>query len=257
MEDTVIVTKHGRVAGVALNRVSAYNAFDLDMITRLAGHLNAISSDPGVEAVVLSGRGRAFCAGGDLKWASGFAAGPGAAFHALAAQLHLAVVEIRRMKKPVAAAIGGIAAGAGFSLALACDFRVMESSAVLLQAYTSHGLSIDGGGTFMLPRIAGLARSLEIAAFDEPISSAKAQQWGLATRVVEDGKSFDEAQALVCRILEKSVNSFAWSKRLMNDSFTTPLETQLEMERQGLSACAEHPDGQRGLAAFLKKRGKG
>ena len=91
------------------------------------------------------------------------------------------------MNKPVVAAINGVAAGGGFSLALACDFRVMEKSAVLRQAYTSNGLCIDGGGTFTLPRLVGYARALEIAAFDEPISSDQALSCGLVTKVVEDG----------------------------------------------------------------------
>ena len=113
------------------------------------GHqLTGLAADDRVRGVVLTGRGNAFCAGGDLKWALNHSRGPGAAFHLLAPQFHLAVLEIRRMKKPVVAAVNGVAAGGGFSLALACDFRVMDESAVLNQAYTSAGLCIDGGGTF-------------------------------------------------------------------------------------------------------------
>jgi 2-(1,2-epoxy-1,2-dihydrophenyl)acetyl-CoA isomerase len=172
----------------------------------------------------------------------------------LAAQFHLAILEIRRMKKPVVAAINGVAAGGGFSLALACDFRVMDPSAVLNQAYTSAGLCIDGGGTFTLPRLVGYARALEIAAFDQPISSSRALDWGLVTNVAADGQALVEAVAMAQDLAHRSLNSFAWTKKLITDSFNTSFETQIEIERAALEACADHPDGQEGLAAFAEKR---
>jgi 2-(1,2-epoxy-1,2-dihydrophenyl)acetyl-CoA isomerase len=158
------------------------------------------------------------------------------------------------MPKPVLAAINGIAAGGGFSLALACDFRVMAESAVLRQGYTSNGLSIDGGGTFALPRLVGLARAIEIAAFDEPIDAAKALEWGLVTKVVSDVSVMDEALSMAQGLAKSALHSFAWSKRLFLESFNNTLETQLELERQGISDCASHPDGQEGIKAFVEKR---
>jgi 2-(1,2-epoxy-1,2-dihydrophenyl)acetyl-CoA isomerase len=158
------------------------------------------------------------------------------------------------MKKPVVAAVNGVAAGGGFSLALACDFRVMEKSAVLRQAYTSNGLCIDGGGTFTLPRLVGYARALEIAAFDEPISAEQALSWGLVTKVVEAGQARVEATAMAHLLARRSLNSYAWSKKLITDAFNTSFESQLELERAALEACADHPDGREGLAAFSEKR---
>lgn len=248
------VKSKGKVAEVILNRPEAYNAFNLEMITELAGYLIKLASDDSVKGIAIAGKGKAFCAGGDLKWAVGFSKKAGASFHTLASQLHSAIAEIRRMKKPVVAAINGTAAGAGFSLALACDFRVMEKSATLKQAYTSNGLCIDGGGTFTLPRIVGLARSLEIAAFDEPINSDQALKWGLVTKIVDDGKALDETGKMLERLVKNSGHSFGWSKRLITDSFNNSLETHLELEREGLSDCADHPDGQEGLKAFVEKR---
>ncbi len=148
---------------------------------RLSATLISLAVDPDVRGVIVSGKGKAFCAGGDLKWVATSATGSVAAFHELAARFHQAVLEIHRMPKPVIAAINGVAAGGGFSLALACDFRVMAQSATLRQAYTSSGLSIDGGGSFALPRLVGHARALEIMAFDRPIASEQAQSWGLVT----------------------------------------------------------------------------
>lgn len=254
MSTLIEIKKHGSATEVALNRMEAYNAFNLEMITQLAIQLTKLATDDSVKGITITGKGKAFCAGGDLKWASEFAEKKGASFHTLAAQLHSAIVEIRRMRKPVVAAINGIAAGAGFSLALACDFRIIEKSAILRQAYTSNGLCIDGGGTFTLPRIVGLARSLEIAAFDNPISAHQALEWGLVTKVVDDSRAVEEAISMLNMLAKGSLHSFGWSKKLLTDSFSNSLESHLELEREGLSACADSPDGQEGLKAFMEKR---
>jgi 2-(1,2-epoxy-1,2-dihydrophenyl)acetyl-CoA isomerase len=113
---------------------------------------------------------------------------------------------------------------------------------------------MDGGGTFTLPRLVGLARALEIAALDEPIAAAQALAWGLVTKVVPDGALVEEALALAGAIARKSLHSLGWSKQLLIDSFSTPLEAQLERERQGLVRCASHPDGVEGMNDFLEKR---
>jgi 2-(1,2-epoxy-1,2-dihydrophenyl)acetyl-CoA isomerase len=254
MPELIEVKHHENIAEVALNRPETYNAFNLEMVSQLANHLMALAKDEGVKGIVISGKGKAFCAGGDLKFAVESPDGAGPAFHRLAAQFHLAIVEIRRMRKPVVAAIHGAAAGGGFSLALACDLRVMETSARLIQAYTSNGLCIDGGGTFTLPRIVGFARALEIAAFDNPISAEQALEWGMVTKVAEDGKALEEALSMLQQLAQRSVHSFGWTKKLLTDSFTTSFESQIEMERVGLCECAEHPDGQEGLNAFVEKR---
>lgn len=246
--------QHEGVAEVTLNRPAAYNAFNDDLVSQLADQMTALAADDAVRAVVIAGKGKAFCAGGDLKWALNFDGTPAAAFHSLAARFHQAVLEIRRMKKPVIAAINGVAAGGGFSLALACDFRIMEKSAGLQQAYTSSGLSIDGGGSFNLPRLVGFARAMEIAAFDEPIPAARALEWGLITRVADDGKALEDALDMARRLCRRSLNSFAASKKLLTDAFNTSFETQLETERNMLAACVDHPDGREGLRAFSEKR---
>ncbi len=254
MSELIEINQDDAIAKVALNRPEAYNAFNCEMISRLADCLTTLASDNNIKAVVITGNGRAFCAGGDLKWALDYSNRPAGAFHTLAGQFHLAILEIRRMKKPVVAAINGVAAGGGFSLALACDFRIIEKSAVLRQAYTSAGLCLDGGGSFTLPRLVGYARALEIAAFDEPISATRALAWGLVTKVVEDGQALEEACGMAGQIARRSINSFAWSKKLITDSFDTSFETQIENERAALEACADHPDGLEGLAAFAEKR---
>lgn len=254
MSDPIITQRHGKILQVTLNRPEVYNALNLDLMMMLGETLASASADQSIKGVLITGSGKAFCAGGDLKWISQQGEDPGSVLHRLAPRFHLSITEIRRMEKPVAAAINGIAAGGGFSLALACDFRLMAESASLRQAYTSSGLSMDGGGSFALPRIVGLARAMEIMAFDQPISPAQALEWGLVTRVVGDEELISESLAMLDVLARTSLHSFAWSKKLLTDSFNNPLEAQLELERQGISDCGAHPDGQEGIQAFLEKR---
>lgn len=254
MPQTTKVVLCGEIATVMLSRPKQYNAFDLETISAVAEHLINLAVDDTIRAVVVTGEGKAFCAGADLKAIADWPEGPSAGFHNLAARFHQAILEIRRMPKPVIAAINGIAAGGGFSLALACDFRVMGKSAVLRQAYTSNGLSIDGGGTFTLPRMVGISAALEIAAFDDPISAERAMKWGLATKITSDEEVLETAQQMAEELAQKSLNSFAVVKGLFNDSFSTPFESHIERERAALRASMEHADGQEGIAAFLDKR---
>jgi len=254
MSDPILTQQYENFLEITLNRPEAYNALNLDMMRILGETLASAAMDDSIKGILLTGEGKAFCSGGDLKWVSQYSENAGKTFYELAPHFHLAITEIRRMGKPVVAAINGIAAGGGFSLALACDFRVMGQSAILRQAYTSNGLSMDGGGTFSLPRLVGLARAMEIMAFDDPISSTQALEWGLATKVVADDEVQREALAMLKDLAKTALHSFAWSKKLMTDSFNNTLETQLELERQGISDCAAHPDGQEGIKAFVEKR---
>lgn len=254
MTESVCFTTTDRIACITLNRPESFNALDLPMARDLATHLLAISSDERILGVIITGAGSAFSAGGDIKRVLTHPYGPAAAFRELAAQVHSAMTEIRRMRKPVIAAINGVAAGGGFSLALACDFRVMATTALLKQGFTSNGLSIDGGATFSLPRLVGLARALEIAAFDEPIDAQRALAWGLVTRIAADALLMEEAFTMAQTLAHRSLHSFGWAKALLTESFETSWETQMEHERQGLISCAAHADGREGLQAFSEKR---
>ncbi len=254
MTEPIISELRDRIKIIYFNRPESYNSFDYESIRLLSQILLYTANDENIMGVVITGKGRAFCAGGDLKWIYNSGMKYGSAFYRLASIYHQCINEIRKMPKPVISAINGLAAGGGFSISLACDFRVMEKSAILRQAYTSNGLSIDGGGTYTLPRIVGLARALEIASFDMPINADKALEWGLVTEVVEDGTSLDRAISMLNEIMKRPLSSFSSIKRLMNESFNTPFETQLENERYALSLCADHPDGKEGIEAFIEKR---
>jgi 2-(1,2-epoxy-1,2-dihydrophenyl)acetyl-CoA isomerase len=253
MEPVKVEIKDG-IATVKLNKPESYNAFDIEVTVALAEGLMALAADASVRAVIVTGEGKAFCAGGNLKWVLKHPSGARAAFHELAGSFHQAVAEIRRMKKPVIAAVNGVAAGGGFSLALACDFRVMAKSATLRQAYTSVGLCIDGGGSYMLPRLVGQAKAMEIIAFDKPISAERALEWGMVTKVVDDGQALDEAINMARELAGRSIYSFARCKELITDSFHTPFEAQLERERAGVADCGATEEGIERMRAFAEKR---
>jgi 2-(1,2-epoxy-1,2-dihydrophenyl)acetyl-CoA isomerase len=254
-KDLVAVSREGPVAVMTLNRPERLNAFDGETVHAMWSSMAALGRDRSVRAVVLTGAGRAFCAGGDLAALMDDSPDrPGDRFLELAAVFHQFVLEIRTMPKPVIAAVNGPAAGGGFSIALACDLRLMAESAYLQQAYTTSGLCIDGGGTYSLPRLVGLAKALEIAFMDERISPDRALELGLATRVVPDGELLDEAKSLAAGLADKAVGNLGRVKRLMNMSFDSSLETQLERERHGLADSANHPEGREGILAFLEKR---
>lgn len=255
MADQVLLEREGHTALVTINRPDRLNAFDAPTIKLMAELLVEVARDRRIRAVVLTGAGRAFCAGGDLRDVPLKCPDrPGDAFYELAAFFHRCVTEIRVMRKPVIGALNGPAAGGGFSLALACDLRLMARSAFLQQAYTTNGLAIDGGGTFTLPRIVGLARALEIALLDERIEAARALEMGLVTRVVDDDDLLDEARALAAKLAGGAVGTMSAVKRLLGGSFDTSLETQLELERLALAETANSAEGREGLEAFARGR---
>jgi 2-(1,2-epoxy-1,2-dihydrophenyl)acetyl-CoA isomerase len=254
MSKEIIIEYKNNITIIYLNRSEHFNAFNYDLFVALGDELTKAATDDSVIGVIITGKGKAFSGGGDLKAVASYSGGVASALHRLVPQFNRCVLEIVKMNKPVVAGINGVAAGGGFSLALICDFRIMAQSAVLKQAYTSSGLSIDGGGTFILPRLVGYSRALEIATFDEPINSEMAKIMGLVTKVVKNEKVLSEAIEIITKLRNRSLHSFGWSKKLLNSSFSNTFEKQLELEREGIVDCANHPDGKEGIEAFLKKR---
>jgi 2-(1,2-epoxy-1,2-dihydrophenyl)acetyl-CoA isomerase len=254
-EQPILVERTGAILTLTLNRPAVLNAIDLAMAVALHAAVVRASIDPQVRAVVITGAGRGFCAGGDLHFAvAANPERPGDSFLALTKILHETIEEMRTMSKPVIAAINGPAAGAGLFLALACDLRVMAASAYLKQSNTSYGLSIPAGGSFTLPRLVGMARALEIALLDEPIEAPRALEWGLVNTVVADEALPVEAQHLAQRLASRFTETLGRVKRLFNASFANPLHEQLAFERQMIAASANSPEGWEGLRAFITKR---
>lgn len=254
MNSTILREDTGNVAVITLNRPEAFNAFNEEFLGAFAEASQAVAADTGIRAVVITGAGKAFCAGGDLKFLLQHPEGSAAGFVRAAGRFHESITAITSMAKPVIAAVNGVAAGGGFSLALACDLRVMARSAALKCAYGSAALTLDGGGSWTLPRLVGRAKALEIALLDKPIPAEECLALGLANRVVDDGAALSEALALAHELAQKSPHATGWAKRLLNASTQNDLPTQLDLERLGIAACGSHPDGQEGMNAFAQKR---
>jgi 2-(1,2-epoxy-1,2-dihydrophenyl)acetyl-CoA isomerase len=253
--ETILLDIDRKVATITLNRPDALNGLTIQMTEELAHALIRCRIDPNVRAVIVKGAGRGFCAGGDVKaFGESLRSDPLTHIRSLAMHLHAGVAEIRRMEKPVIAQVHGVAAGAGMSLALACDLTIAAQTARFIIAYGRVGLSPDGGSTYFLPRLVGPKKALEIFYTGDPIDADEALRLGLVNRVVPDAELEQETQALAQRLAQGPTLALARAKELVYGSLSESLETQLENERGllGLSTLSE--DFREGVEAFIQKR---
>jgi 2-(1,2-epoxy-1,2-dihydrophenyl)acetyl-CoA isomerase len=241
------------VATLTLDRPKA-NGIDLEMGRALMHAAIRCHEDPDVRAVVLTGAGPMFCAGGDLKSFAGFGKELPAALLELTTYLHAATSRLARMRAPLVVAVNGTAAGAGMSLAVAGDLVLAAESASFTMAYTAAGLSPDGSSSWLLPRLIGMRRTQELMLTNRALSAREAAEWGLVTRVVSDAALQAEAAALAGRLAQGPTRAFGIVKSLLAETFQTAYEAQLEHEARGIAAMAGTPDGQEGIRAFLEKR---
>lgn len=252
--DTLIFERQDSVALITLNRPQDANCLNQRMATELLAAAERCAGDESIKAVVLAGQGRFFCAGGDVKEMSGFGDRTAAELKHLADELHRAISVFSRMKAPLITAVNGVAAGAGFSLAISADLVVAAESASFTMAYTAIGLSPDGSSSYFLPRLVGLRRAQELMFTNRKLSAAEALGWGLATRVVPDAELRDAALDLARRLARGALGSHAAIKRLLLATWASTLEDQMETEGQLIAANAASPDGQEGVQAFVAKR---
>jgi 2-(1,2-epoxy-1,2-dihydrophenyl)acetyl-CoA isomerase len=254
--DIVHVRRDGAVALVTLQRTEALNALDEALVTALGAALAELASDAQMRAVVLTGSGRAFCAGGDVKaFLAHLDDDPAGFLRKIAGGFHERVVlPLRRMPKPVIAAINGVVAGGGVGLALACDLRVASSAARITLAYPNIGLTVDGGGSFFLPRMVGLGRALELMLLSEPVDAQEALRLGLVNRVVEPDALLPEALEMARRLAAGPTAAYGMIKELANQSFSNDLPAQLDAELERMAAAAKTQDHREGLRAFAEKR---
>jgi 2-(1,2-epoxy-1,2-dihydrophenyl)acetyl-CoA isomerase len=242
------------LARITLSRPDNANALDLTMMRELMEAAIACDEDPSVRAVLIDSEGRLFCAGGDLaEFARAGEALPKLLKEATV-YLHAAISRLVRTRAPVIAAVQGHAAGAGFSLAMACDLVLAASSARFTMAYTRAGLVPDGGSTYFLPRLIGRRRSLELMLTNRTLSAAEALDWGLVSRVVEDDQLGAEALRLAREIAQGPTGAFGGVKRVVLRSESETLESQMEIEARAIADAARSADGQEGIRAFLAKR---
>jgi len=251
---TLLFQVEDNVAHITLNRPEAANSISLELARDLMYALMRCDDDPAVRAVLITGSGGMFCAGGDLK--SFTAQGEGMPHHLMdvTAYLHTAMSYLVRMDPPAIAAVHGSAAGAGMSLACACDIVLAAESARFTMAYTRIGLSPDGGATFTLTRLVGVKRALELALTNRVISSKDALNWGMVTRVVPDKDLFQEAMKLAKELAAGPTKAFGATKRLIQGALTDSFEGQMKNESASIAKMARTADAREGIAAFLEKR---
>ena len=245
----VEVTRDGAVQTITLNRPEKMNAFTRGLHGELRDALKQ-ARDPEVRAVVITGAGRAFCAGQDLT-EFGETGDIGAA---LRETYHPNILAIRALEKPVIAAVNGACAGAGLSLACACDIRIAADSAAFVPGFIGIGLIPDAGGTYFIHRLLGAARAFEWMSSNRRLTAAEAHAWGLVSEVVEADALAARAAELASTYSELPTRGIGMTKRLFDHADTARLEEQLEMESQLQAAAAESEDFREGVSAFLEKR---
>ncbi len=248
----VLVEVHGAVATITLNRPAALNALTIPMKERLLAVLGEVGADATVRAVVLTGAGRAFCAGQDLK--ERLEPGAPSLGEELTLRYNPIVRALRGIPQPVIAAVNGVAAGAGASLAFACDLRIAAEGGSFVLAFGQIGLVPDTGATWTLPRLVGAARAAEMVFLSDAVGAAEALRIGLVSRVVAGDALAAEAAGMAARIAALAPGATALTKRALAAAFDRDLDAALEAEAEAQASAGAHPDHAEGLAAFVDKR---
>jgi 2-(1,2-epoxy-1,2-dihydrophenyl)acetyl-CoA isomerase len=247
------VDRANRVATLTLNRPDAYNALNMALGRELFMASLELDEDPEVRCVVITGSGRAFCAGGDVKDFVDNLGRIGAHIKELTTYLHGAVSRFCRSDKPVIMAINGIAAGGGFSFALSGDLVVAAESAKFTMAYSKIAATPDGSSSYFLPRLIGLRRAMELYFTNRVLTAREALEWGLVTRVVPDAELRPAVAALAAELAQGPTKSYGAAKRLLHQSTWESLETQMELEAQAIAAAGHTEDFRAGVTAFAQK----
>ena len=240
------------IAQIRLVRPEAANSIDLAFALDFESAAK-ICKKVGVRVVLISGEGRHFCAGGDLK---NFASSPELDSHLteLVTHLHSGITILVEMDAPLVIAVEGAVAGAGLGLVCAADIVVSGTSATYVMAYTQIGLSPDGSTTWFLPRLIGLRRALDLTLTNRVLDATEALDWGIVSRLVEDGEALNEARNIAERLAGGPIAAFGKSARLIRSSMANDLETQLNLEATNLVESAQTSDGIEGIRAFIDGR---
>ncbi|HLV99953.1 MAG TPA: enoyl-CoA hydratase/isomerase family protein [Ktedonobacterales bacterium] len=250
-DDLVVFERRGPAAVIRINREQKLNALNRPIFDALKGLLDQVAADDSLHAAILTGTGRAFCAGADIGeyWRQDLAAF--AEFQRLGRELH---DRIEKHPKPIIAAVNGFAFGGGFELALACDLIVASERAQFGLPELSLGLVPGGGGTQRLPRLIGRYRAKQVLLTGRKLTAREAEEWGVVAAVVPAGEEVSAAEALVGDMARLAPQAVRMGKRLINEGVDAALETALSYEQQALIALYATHDGQEGVAAFMEKR---
>ena len=247
----VEVTRDGAVLTLTLNRPDVLNALNRDLHRGILAALEQAAADAGVRAVVITGAGRGFCVGQDLQ---DFSSGAGDVAQSLRDTYHRNVLAIRALEKPVIASVNGPAAGAGLSLALACDVRIAAASARVVPGFIKIGLGPDAGGTWLVRRLLGTARAFEWLTTGRRLGADEARDWGLVSEVVPDDELAARTAELAALYAAMPTRAVWETKRLLDAAETSTFEEQLELEAETQAKMTATPDFREGVAAFLEKR---
>ena len=251
--NSILLKKENGVATISLNRPKSYNSFNREMALACQAALDDCANDENIRCVVITGEGKAFCAGQDLVEVTTPEKHPG--FKKILEEHYCPIIlKIRNMEKPVVAAVNGVAAGAGANIALACDIVIAHEKASFIQAFSAIGLIPDSGGTYILPRLIGWQKAQAIAMLGDKIKAAEAERMGMIYKVFSDEEYTDKINALANKLANMPTKGLALTKRLFNISMNNDLNVQLEAENKLQIEASETADYAEGVNAFLEKR---
>jgi 2-(1,2-epoxy-1,2-dihydrophenyl)acetyl-CoA isomerase len=250
----ITIDRTANVATVTLNRPDAFNALNLGLGRDLFNASIELDEDPAVRCIVVTGSGKSFCAGGDVKDFADHLPRVGVLIKELTTYLHGAISRFCRADKPVIMAINGVAAGGGLSLALSGDLVLATESAKLTMAYSKIAATPDGSSSYFLPRLVGIRRAMELYFTNRVLSAREAQEWGLVTRVFPDAEFKAGVDALARELAQGPSKAFGGAKRLFHESTWQSLETQMELEAQAIASSGRTEDFKAGVTAFANKK---
>lgn len=256
MEKAVDWKREGNIAIMTLNRPAQYNVINTELASDLRRAVTECWHDQNVRAVVLTGSGNAFCAGGDLKFltAEREAGRTVSSFETLLPVFHGAIIAMREMPQPIIAALNGVVAGGGLGLALACDFRIASPKISFYTAFLAIGASPDSSSSFFLPRFVGIGRATELFLRNKPVSAEEALHLGLVNAVVPPEQVMDEALTLARELAQGPTGAFGRTKQLLNQSLGSSLQDHLHNEARLITISGSSPDFAEGTSAFVAKR---
>ena len=253
MSNSIELKIENKIAFIALNRPEVFNSFNREMALRLQSTLDLCETNNEVRAIVLSGNGKAFCAGQDLKEVTSPELNPGFK-KILEEHYNPIILRIRKIKKPIIGAINGVAAGAGANIALACDIVVAHEKVSFIQAFSLIGLVPDSAGTFFLPRLVGFQKALALAMLGDKISAEEAVRMGMIYKVIPLESFEEEVNKLALKLANMPTKALGMIKELYNKSMTNNLEAQLALESKLQIEAAQSEDYAEGVSAFIEKR---
>ena len=250
--ESILFEKKNNVAVITFNRPKVFNSFNREMAFRMQDILKQCEQDKDVRAILITGEGKAFCAGQDLAELMD-PKGPELA-KIVGEHYNPIVIKIRQIEKPIVAAVNGVAAGAGANIALACDICVATRSASFIQAFSKIGLVPDSGGSYFLPRLIGFQKALAITMLGDKVNADDAEKMGMIYRCIDDEVFENEAFALADKLSKMPTRGLGMTKRAYNLGIHNDLETQLALENELQTQAGMTYDYNEGVQAFLEKR---